>query len=176
MRALLAIVLASLAACSGSTHASTTPISNSGGAPTGAHELLASIERTACFGWCPIYKLTVYRDGAVEYEGEDYVKVKGKANGRLAPEELTALDDLFQKAGYLAMHDKYTDYSVTDMPSVNTSYSAGGQIKKIEHYLGDDHAPKELGTVEEGIDRIVHVEQWIGTEDERDKLSHHGAP
>jgi hypothetical protein len=175
MRALLAFAFVSLAACGGS-HPAPPPISNSGGTPGGGHEPLASIERTACFGWCPIYKLTVYRDGSIEYEGEDYVKIKGKATGRIGADQLSALDDLFQKNGYLALHDKYTDYSVTDMPSVNTSYSSGGQTKRIEHYLGDEHAPKELGAVEEGIDRIVHVEQWIGTEDEREKLSRHGGP
>ena len=173
MRALFALAFVALVACAGS-HPAPPPISNTGGTPTGGHELLASIERTACFGWCPIYKLTVFRDGSVLYEGEDYVKIKGKATGQLAPEQVSALDDLFQKNGYLALHDKYTDYSVTDMPSVNTSYSSGGKTKKIEHYLGDEHAPKELGAVEDGIDKIVHVEQWIGTEDERDKLAHHG--
>ncbi len=170
------LVLVLVAACGGAHHAGPTPISNTGGAPTGAHEPLATIERTACFGWCPIYKLTVFRDGVVEYEGEDFVKTKGKATGHLAPDELAALDDLFAKHGYLELADAYTDYSVTDMPSVNTSYSSGGRTKKIQHYLGDSSAPAALGEVESGIDRIVHVEQWIGTEDEREKLAQHRSP
>jgi hypothetical protein len=173
MRAFLFAAL--LVACGPKPHAP-DPISNTGGTPTGAHELLASIERTACFGWCPIYKLTVYRDGSVEYDGEDFVKTKGKAEGHLAPEQLSALDELFQQRDYFGLHDEYNDYSVTDMPSVNTSYSSGGKTKKIAHYLGDSHAPKELGEIEEGIDRIVKIEQWIGTEQERENLANHRSP
>jgi hypothetical protein len=172
---LTSFVLVLAAACGGSHHAP-TPNSNSGGTPTGAHEPLATIERTACFGWCPIYKLTVYRDGVVEYDGEDFVKTKGKATGHLAPERLTELDQLFEQRGYLALHDAYTDYSVTDMPSVKTSYSVGGKTKQVQHYLGDSTAPKELGEIEEGIDRIVQVEQWIGTEQEREDLAQHRSP
>ena len=39
--------------------------------------LVITLERTACFGTCPIYKLTVYGDGRVEYEGERFVTVTG---------------------------------------------------------------------------------------------------
>src|SRR5262245_59761798 len=170
-----ALVVALLMAC-GSPPPPRAPISNSGGAPGGEHEPLASIERTACFGWCPIYRLTAYRDGSVVYEGEEYVKTKGHATGRVSPEQLTALDDLFQKAGYLALRDQYTEYRVTDMPSVNTSYSAGGKTKAVKHYLGDSSAPRALTEVEDGIDRIVHVEQWIGTEKEREDLSQRRSP
>jgi len=159
-------------ACGSATPAPPPP-SNHGGTPGGGHEHLASIERTACFGWCPIYKLTVYRDGVVEYDGDSYVKTKGKATGQLTVEQLTAIDELFQKNGYMGFADTYTDASVTDMPSVHTSYSAGGKTKSIQHYLGDQHAPEQLSTVEEGLDHIVQVERWIGTEDEREKMGRH---
>jgi len=140
--------------------------------PPGAHEHLASIERTACFGWCPVYTLTVFRDGAVEYEGKDFVKLKGKATDHLRPDQLAALDDLFRKHGYLSLADSYEDYEVTDNPSVYTAYTPpGGKRKDVRHYLGDHKAPVVLGEVEDGVDRIVHVEQWIGTPKERRELS-----
>jgi hypothetical protein len=170
--------LVSLAIAAGCGHAAAPPppVSNHGGDPVGAHEPMATIERTDCLGWCPVYKLTVYRDGAVEYEGDRWVKTRGKATGTLPPETIGALDELFQSRGYLQLADKYTDYEVTDAPSVNTSYSFGGKTKRIEHYLGDGHAPKALGEVEDGFDRIVHIEQWIGTEQEREKLAHDTGP
>lgn len=146
------------------------PASSEGGALVSAHELLASIERTGCYGWCPIYKLTVFRDGLVEYEGKEYVKTRGKATGHLTPEQLGALDVLFQQNRYVDLRDEYVDYSVTDMPSVFTSYSVGGKVKVIKHYLGDFDAPKALTEIEEGIERIVGVERWIGTEKERENL------
>lgn len=169
MRASLLVVLV---ACSAAPPKSEPP-SNTGG-ETAPHAPVATIARTACFGWCPVYKLTVYRDGTVEYEGEQYVKTQGKATGHLEPDRIGALDTLFTSHGYLGFASSYEDYSVTDMPSVETSYTpAGGTTKTVRHYLGDGHAPKALGEVEDGIDKIVNIEQWIGTEDERQKLANH---
>jgi hypothetical protein len=172
----LALVSVAFAAACGHPAQTPEPVSNHGGGSAGPHELLGSIERTACFGWCPVYKLTVYRDGAVEYEGEEYVKTKGKATGTLAPDKFGELDRLFQSHDYFSLKDQYTAYEVTDNPSATTSYSFGGHTKRIEHYMGDSHAPKALIEVEDGFDKIVGVEQWIGTDEEREKLAHGSAP
>jgi Domain of unknown function (DUF6438) len=165
MRAPLALLL--VAAC-GSSAPPPAPLSNTGKELVPRHEPLATIERTPCYGRCPIYKVTIFRDGVVEYEGKRFVKTRGQATGHISPEQLTALDQLFQQHGYLALKDSYEEYDMTDMPSVYTSYSpAPGQTKSIKHYHGDQSAPEELVEVEAGIDRIIHIEQWIGTRDER---------
>jgi len=136
------------------------------------HEHLASIERTHCYGTCPAYQLTVYRDGVVEYNGEDFVKVQGKAAGKLRPEKLTALEDLFRKHDYLKLADSYQQAAYTDAASIYTAYTPeGGKRKQVKHYLGDPHAPESLGEVEEGFEKLVNIEQWIGTEQERDQLN-----
>lgn len=145
--------------------------SNNGNAPAGRHEPLATLERTACFGFCPIYKVTIFRDGVVEYEGERFVKTLGPATGRLSVRELAELRRLFQRNGYLQLASSFEKQDVTDLPSAFTSYSPRpGQTKTIRHYLGDRRAPESLTRVEEGIDRIVNIEQWIGTPEERQNL------
>jgi len=135
--------------------------------------LRVMMERTPCFGWCPVYKVAIYRDGAVEYDGGNFVKTTGHATGTLGPEQIAALDELFRSHHYLELRDAYQEHRVTDMPSVHTSYTPQGQTpKRVKHYLGDDSAPHDLTEVEDGIDRIVHIEQWIGTDDERRKAMH----
>jgi len=132
---------------------------------------VARLERTPCFGWCPVYRVTVFRDGVVEYEGERFVKTQGRATGHINPSQLAELEQLFHVHHYLHLKDSYEDYGITDMPSANSSYvPVGGKLKSINHYFGDDHAPKDLIDVEDGIDRIVQIEQWIGTKDERKRL------
>ena len=128
------------------------------------HDLLATIERQECYGWCPIYKVSVYRDGAVEYHGESFVKVKGDARTELTDAQLGELERAFEAAHYMSLADTYTHEDATDAPTVITSY----RIKHIAHYHGDDHAPPELGKLEREIDRIVGIERWIGTAAERD--------
>lgn len=169
MRRLLVLLL--LAGCP--HHTATPPphppIDNTGG-QTGPHELLASLSRTACYGTCPVYTVTVFKDGAVEYKGEEFVKLTGSATGHLSLDALAQIDTLFASAHYFDLEDKYDSYDVTDNPSASTSWSHDGKTKTIDHYYGDMHAPEVLGTVEAGLDKIVNIEQWIGTQEERDHL------
>ncbi|MEO8550608.1 MAG: DUF6438 domain-containing protein [Kofleriaceae bacterium] len=140
---------------------------------THEHVLLASLERGMCYGTCPAYKLTVYRDGKVEYFGKDYVKRKGKADGTLTDAQLAALDKLFTDAKFTSEYkDAYTSYDVTDNPSANTSYLPAGatKAKSVAHYYGDTHAPESLTEIESKFDDIVKIEHWIGTRAERDKI------
>jgi len=149
------------------------PIATPPPPPPPAHVLLASIDRGMCYGTCPVYTFTVYRDGAVEYEGKDFVKKKGKATGTVTAEQLAALDKLFTDDHYLAYNNDYTHEDATDAPSATTSYQPLGaaKAKTVAHYYGDMKAPESLSKLEEAFDTTVKIEQWIGTRAERDKLT-----
>ena len=43
-------------------------------------QLLASIQRTACFGQCPMYRATFLDNGEVKYVGKRFVKSSIKSN------------------------------------------------------------------------------------------------
>lgn len=136
-----------------------------------SHAFLASIDRGPCYGTCPIYKLTVYRDGRVEYAGDRFVKKSGKRTATLNPDEVAAIDKLFTDGKFLAYPD-YNHHDVTDNPTATTAYQPADAttIKSVKHYYGDRHAPESLTTLEDKFEELVHVERFIGTEAERDKL------
>jgi len=138
------------------------------------HELVATLQRTICYGWCPAYTVSIYRDGVTEYNGTDYVKTKGKATGVLSQDKVDAVDKLFATAHYFDFEDSYTHYDVTDNPSAITSWHHGGKVTTIEHYYGDQHAPQALTQLEKDLDKWIGIERWIGTNDEREKLAGHG--
>lgn len=162
-----AVALLAAAACGGASN-TPSPASPTPSTAAPAHELIATLERTECHGFCPVYEVSIYRDGAVEYQGTRHVKVVGPATGHVDPAQIAALDQLFQSHGYLGFQDSYTAHTVTDLPSIKTSYTPAGQPKKsVDHYRGDRSAPEALTEVENGIDQIVKIDQWIGTEDER---------
>lgn len=172
--ALTLATLAGLAALVGAACAPSPPpepLFNVSTVPAHDHAQLATLERTDCYGTCPVYKVTVFRDGTIEYVGMKYVKVTGKASGQLSEDQVDKLEDLFLKYQYMKFKIAYHDAHVSDMPSVNTSYTpAGGFPKRVRHYLGDDSAPATLDRIERAIDRVVDVERWIGTETEREHL------
>lgn len=131
---------------------------------------MARLSRSPCYGTCPIYDITVYQDGWVVYRGMHYVKVEGEATRQLTDAELQELRHLFLDNNYFKMKDHYLDYQITDMPSADTAFSDGKRAKVVLHYYGDSSAPRELSLIEEGFDRIVGSEQWVGTYEERKKL------
>ena len=128
----------------------------------GASAPWVSLERTACYGRCPIYKVTVLRDGTVLWEGERFVKVTGKATAKLSAESLLALGQELKLADVFALRDKYESYDVTDNPSAIVSVDDGKRKKTIHHYHGDASSPKALYELEDKIDRIVGSARWIG--------------
>lgn len=129
--------------------------------PVPQEELVIRLERTACFGKCPVYSLMIKGHGAVIYSGVDFVKMKGIQETTISAEAMDQLLQAFDDAEYFLLDDSYTGFGKSDMPSVYTSISIGDNTKSVKHYLGDNKAPKKLTELENKIDAIVNSAQWI---------------
>jgi hypothetical protein len=125
--------------------------------PESPENAIISIERTACFGSCPDYKLTIYGNGSVIYEGRNFVAVEGIRTGTVAPEDVRALVKHFNDINYFSLRDKYVD-QVTDLPTTTTSIRIDGQFKQVVDYYG---APEELKQLENRIDEVANSEVWV---------------
>src|SRR5436305_10435231 len=99
-----------------------------GAAPTAEIDSI-TLERTWCNGTCPIYTVTVRRDGTVTYDGEEYVKVRGHRSRRISSEQFQQLVREIQRIGFFKLKDEYTSKehpdgsfeTVTDLPSAITT-------------------------------------------------------
>jgi hypothetical protein len=135
-----------------------------------------TLERTPCFGSCPIYKLTitgdVKGDAKVIYEGINFVKIRGQRSTKISAKQFRQLVTEFQQVNYLSLKDNYQG-GPTDFPSAITSITVGKQQKKVNHYQGSPEAPKNLTELENKIDKIVNTRQWIEGKKEapKDKVS-----
>jgi len=157
MRIFLAACLALAVIAPTLARADSSVPSAAGGSP-----VMVTLERTACYGRCPIYKVTVLRDGTVRWEGERFVKTTGKATAKLPATAMSELAKAFARAGFFALQDKYERYDVTDNPSAIVSFDDGARKKTIRHYYGDTSAPKGLYELEERIDQIAGTARWVG--------------
>jgi hypothetical protein len=133
-------------------------------------DLLITLERTACYGFCPAYKLTISADGKVTFEGTRFVKEEGATKtSNLSPEQLKQLTAEFEGARFFSFEDKYVndprvcEHVVTDNPSAITSIRMSGKSKTVNHYYGctGPKVPKELTQLENKIDEIVNTAQWL---------------
>ncbi len=129
--------------------------------PDDISDVVITLERGPCFGACPVYKLTIYGDGRVVYQGIRFVAVEGNRTASISEEKVRQLVNEFQKIDYFSLNDEYVDVTATDMPTAITFISVNGQTKTVAHYHGDFDAPEELTALEDKIDEIVSTERWV---------------
>lgn len=127
-----------------------------------------TLERTTCFGTCPAYKLTIFDDGKVLFEGREFVKHKGKAEGEITKAQLEELVREFNHINYMKLDDEYgigdrCPDIWTDYPSAITSINQNGQTKTILHYQGCRGLTvlDQLTALENKIDEVVNTKRWI---------------
>ncbi len=123
-----------------------------------------TLERTACFGACPVYTVNIFEDGTVVYNGQDFVTVTGEQTSQIEPETVQDMIKAFESAGYFDWNTEYKTQKVTDLPYVTTSVTHNGETHRIEHYLGDDSAPLALSFLEQFIDAMTNSALWTGVQ------------
>ena len=129
---------------------------HSAAAPAQAAPVI-TLERTACFGTCPVYKVTLLEDGTVSYEGWEHVRVPGTHTWKIDPAAVLALARDMEKAGFFEMKDAYT-LPVTDMPTTYVTLTSGGRSKRIKDYFA---APPALTAIEARIDEVSGAKGYV---------------
>lgn len=155
-RALASIVVAAvLAATASPASAQSVP-----------DDFLITLERTACFGECPIYSVSIDARGTVTYEGTKFVRVEGREKDRIPMSGVAALLATAERIRFFDLRNRYrtirnpdgTETMVTDLPTAFVSIRAGGRTKRVEDYFG---APQGLKQLEEQIDETARTNRWI---------------
>jgi len=126
-----------------------------------------TLERTPCFGTCPVYEVTLRSDGTVVYEGKRFTKEIGRRTGKISTKQFQELATKIEQIGFFALNDEYltkknadgSETRVTDLPSRITTVKRGAESKRIRNYFGGPESLKEL---EELIDRISNSGIWVG--------------
>ncbi len=120
-------------------------------------DTLIRLERTACYGTCPVYTVTIDAHGAVTYEGIEYVRVKGRQTGRIPVARVAAILDTARRIRFFALADRYAR-PVTDLPTTFVTITEAGRSKKVEDYTD---APDGLRQLEREIDEAAGTKRWI---------------
>jgi hypothetical protein len=165
IRILAVGVLLALASCA-RNEAESKPADRT--APSATATSAITLERTACFGSCPVYTISVSPTGEVQYEGRAHVRKLGAATGRVPRERVDALLAELERGGYFAFAERYTSPEptcgryATDSPSVITSVTLRGHTKLVAHDYGCGSAPGALVILERRIDEALNTGQWTG--------------
>lgn len=102
-----------------------------------------SLERTPCFGACPIYKVTIKSDGTLIYHGQRFVDRIGDYRARVSPSAVKRLGLRLNRLGYWEFARSY-DQQVTDLPSQIVTVRTNRFVKTVSEYgrIGPDNLKK----------------------------------
>jgi hypothetical protein len=119
--------------------------------------LVAKINRTPCYGKCPVFTIELYNNGLVKYNGVAFVEKKGSFTAKANQEFMKQIQDKALSIKYLSLENKYpiAPITIADLPITTTYIRIGDAGKQI---IDNFDAPREL----------IDFENWL--EQEFDKL------
>jgi hypothetical protein len=114
-----------------------------------------TLERTVCYGFCPIYKVILRSDNTATYIGMKFVERQGTYKAYISGFEHLA--KIIEARKYFSLRNRYTK-PVTDMPSAITSVVRNGKRKTVDNY--GNSGPIELWEIETLIDGLIANARW----------------
>jgi hypothetical protein len=132
-----------------------------------------SLERTGCKTECPEYKVSIFADGKVEFEGKASVKALGIRKGRIGQKEMAKFLNEVCVSGYFDLKPRYLgrpiishlndewlieQETVSDASAVITEITVGSLHQRVENY---GTGPAWLTEIEKKIDRLATSSKWI---------------
>lgn len=128
-------------------------------------EKLIEMEKSPCFGLCPVYRLTVYRDGGMKINAKQNMKISGIHTLKLDKSEIKSLRTRLEKMGLEKYKEEYRE-PVADAPSTEVLYFTDGQPKRI---FTNFIFPEALQKITDELDQKVMGEGWVKWIDQRIK-------
>ena len=134
-------------------------------------DAMIRLERTSCYGPCPIYTVTIDARGTVTYDGAKHVRVVGRRTAQVDPAVTTKLLAGAERIRFFDLRDAYrviehSDGSVsgpTDLPTRIVTITVNGRTKRVEDYVG---APDSMGEFEHDIDEAAGTKRWTFLDEE----------
>lgn len=157
--------------CASCTHAEPFPVVTE-------DDVTITLQRTACFGSCPDYTVTIDGKGDVRFatreaEGpgaaevhrafspNDGVLISGVHTDRIDPQVVRGLVAKFRAADFFALKDKYVA-QITDNPSYVLTLRIGTRSKTVVDYVGEKVGmPASVSALEDAVDRAAGTARWV---------------
>ena len=108
------------------------------------------IRKTHCSGDCPVFDITVFKDGKVLFNGVENVLITGIKEFKLSENQLEKVKNLFSKTTFSTYSNAFVDKGFADYPSTFITH----QNKEIEIKLWKN-VPEELIKAHEFLDEIL---------------------
>ena len=115
-----------------------------------------TMEKTECFGTCPVYLIELYANRTVVLDARKFMDLEGKYFTKLNKDDFTSLIEKFSSSGFQKFDNSYESH-VSDLPTTFISFREGNEVKKIKDYVG---APQELKELENKVAALIETLDW----------------
>jgi hypothetical protein len=119
-----------------------------------------ALERTACYGACPMYTVTLHADGTAAYIGRGNVRLLGEHHGQIDTVLFSRLAALAEELGITEQPDTAYSCEVSDNPTAYVSVVKAGDRHVVQHYAPDLSGPVTLWWFEQVIDDVASEIEW----------------
>ena len=127
------------------------------------------LDRGACERRCAVYRIVIFADGSVIYDGRYFVRHPGLIHSAIAPETLAGLLADLDTGGFFQLESNYgygnrdhCDSFEPGEPAAILSVSSNRRAKTVLHNHGcAGAASKHLTELEDMVDRAVGAGKWI---------------
>ena len=129
-----------------------------------------SLERTECFGTCPVFSLAVFPDGRLIYNGKRFVMRRGVELASLPATTVDQLRRAIEESHFATLDRECCDCRTkTDAPWTFVVIADESGHKSIRHYHGCSSVPGSLTALEDAVIGLTGATQWVGTDAERQR-------
>lgn len=123
--------------------------------------VLITLSRSACFGFCPTYRVSISGEGEVVYVGRGFVNVVGEQRATIPRAEVSALLTRFDAVGFSSLRDEYRA-QISDLPTYTISLVRNAQTKVVVDYGGPGAGmPEAVRGLQDEIDRVAGTARWV---------------
>lgn len=113
-----------------------------------------TVERTPCFGECPIYTMTLdSKEGRLHYQGERFTEPTGEVEKELPAEELDSLRLMLDAHNFTALDSAYDDEHVADLPATIITLRIA-ELDYRKRVRGRVDAPADFEAIEAYLERV----------------------
>jgi len=119
---------------------------------------------------CPVYKITVHGNGAVEYVGEQFVKVRGAQSSSLNEEQMQAVLVGFDRADFFSLEDQAFAWGYHSA-RVSVRITVDGKTKAVSsdtyHIGAKSGLQARFVEAAASLDRIIGTDRWVKCDEAR---------
>jgi hypothetical protein len=129
-----------------------------------------ALERSACYGSCPSYRVDIFGDGRAVYRGRGFVDVEGEHHYLVSREAVADLVQSLRAKDIWSMRPSYRGM-VTDNPSYLLTIQLGDEVHRIDDYVGAMAGmPIAVTEFENQVDKVANSAMWINLSTQGVKL------